>query len=158
MKLKKIIFFSLVVFLICFIQNSAKAENDPVMITISNDKENLVFDGKWSNVNEWKQSSLNEFIFEDKNKIILRTAHQGDFIYILIDAILDFNLDKGADKAIVCFDANNDNSIPESLNCDQSNLPFASSRSRSVKPCLRAAALIWSQPSCNSNGSGPATR
>ncbi len=108
MKLKKIIFFSLVVFLICFIQNSAKAENDPVMITISNDKENLVFDGKWSNVNEWKQSSLNEFIFEDKNKIILRTAHQGDFIYILLDAISDFNLDKGADKAIVCFDANND--------------------------------------------------
>ena len=108
MKLKKIVFFSLIVFLICIIQNSAKAENDPVMITLSNDKENLVFDGKWSNVNEWKQSSLNELVFEDKNKIILRTAHQGDFIYILIDAISDFNLDKGADKAIVCFDANND--------------------------------------------------
>ena len=83
--MKKIVIFSLVI-LICFTQNSAKAENEPVMITISNDKESLIFDGKWSNVNEWKQSTLDEFIFEDNKKIILRTAHQGDFIYILIDA------------------------------------------------------------------------
>ncbi len=54
MKLKKIVIFSLVVILICFTQNSAKAENESVMITVSNDRENILFDGKWSNVNEWK--------------------------------------------------------------------------------------------------------
>ena len=106
--MKKIMMLSLMVLLIGISPSSTKAENEPVMITVSNDRENILFDGKWSNVNEWKQSSLNEFVFEDKNKIILRTAHQGDFIYILIDSISDFNLDKGADKAIVCFDANND--------------------------------------------------
>ena len=105
--MKKIVIFSLII-LICLVPNSAKAENEPVMITQSHAMESLVFDGKWSNVNEWKESSLDEFIFEDKNKIILRTAHQGDFIYILIDAITDFTLDKNSDKAIVCFDAHND--------------------------------------------------
>jgi len=88
--------------------SSTKAENEPVMITISNDRENIIFDGKWSNLSEWKQSSLDELMFDNQNKIILRTAHQGDFIYVFIDAISDFNLDKGADKAIVCFDGNND--------------------------------------------------
>ena len=106
--MKKIVLLSLMVLMIAISQSSAKAENEPVMITVSNDRENIIFDGKWSNLSEWKQSSLDELNFDNQNQIILRTAHQGDFIYVFIDAISDFNLDKGADKAIVCFDGNND--------------------------------------------------
>jgi len=106
--MKKIVLLSLMVLVIGISLSSVKAENEPVMITISNDRENIIFDGKWSNISEWKQSSLNELMFDNQNQIILRTAHQGDFIYVFIDAISDFHLDKGADKAIVCFDGNND--------------------------------------------------
>ncbi len=52
--MKKIVLLSLMVLMIGISQSSAKAENEPVMITVSNDRENILFDGKWSNVNEWK--------------------------------------------------------------------------------------------------------
>ncbi len=42
--------------------------------------------------------------------IILRTAHQDNFIYIFVDVLSDTILDKGADRTTICFDINNDKS------------------------------------------------
>lgn len=86
----------------------AYAGTEPIAISYSEDRENVIFDGKWTNRLEWKQSSLNQYDFPDGTKFILRTAHHGDFIYIFIDAVSDIKPDHGTDKAIVCFDANND--------------------------------------------------
>jgi hypothetical protein len=65
------------------------------------------FDGKWSFETEWKQSSLNEHKYED-DVVILRSAHQGEFVYFFIDALNDYTLDSELDSAVVCFDTNND--------------------------------------------------
>ena len=43
-------------------QNFIYAETEPILITISNDRDDVIFDGIWSNSVEWKRSSLNEFI------------------------------------------------------------------------------------------------
>jgi len=84
--------------------------SEPILITKSNDMNNVEFDGKWTTKQEWKKSSWNEFSFEDK-KIHLRSAHQGDFIYFLIDPIDDLTLDNGADKATICIDSKNNKSV-----------------------------------------------
>lgn len=81
-----------------------------ILITKSNSMKEINFDGKWTFYSEWKQTSWN-LIKSDENAIFhLRTAHQGDFIYILIDAIIDTNANIGSDKATVCIDSKNNKS------------------------------------------------
>ena len=88
---------------------SAFASTEPILITISPDMEKVIFDGKWTFYTEWKPSSLTTISFDDK-QIILRTAHYENFIYVFVDPISDYTLDKGMDKATVCFDAQNNKS------------------------------------------------
>lgn len=80
---------------------------EQIPITISGTMEQVDFDGKWTFLTEWKQSSLNEYRYGDE-LVILRTAHQGEFVYVFIDAITDYSIDEGLDSTVVCFDTNND--------------------------------------------------
>jgi len=74
-------------FLLCLVSltifvsfENAFAMPEPILITISPSMEHVIFDGKWTNTLEWKQSSHNPYIFEDDQITIhLRTAHFGDF-------------------------------------------------------------------------------
>jgi len=81
---------------------------EPILISISSSMDKVIFDGKWSSITEWKQSSYNSFRFENDTLVHLRSAHQGDFIYIHINAATDTTLNKGSDGAAVCFDTKND--------------------------------------------------
>jgi len=81
------------------------AQSDRILITSSDTMEEIDFDGKWSFFTEWKRSSMDSF---NDGGIILRTAHQGDFIYVFIDNLSDAVIDKELDYAIICFDGKND--------------------------------------------------
>lgn len=85
--------------------SSAYAE-EPIMITLSSEMHNIIFDGKWSFMEEWKASSLNSFSYDDETEIKLRSAHQDNFIYVMVDDIDNTKYKKGADYAMICFDAN----------------------------------------------------
>lgn len=99
--------------LISFFIGSASAY-EPILITQSSKMNEVIFDGKWTNEIEWKKSSLNTLNYDDESLIQLRTAHQDEFIYVFLDVISDTSLIKGADRAVVCFDTNNDKStIPK---------------------------------------------
>ena len=88
---------------------------EPILISFSTDRQNVVFDGKWTDGFEWKQGSWNQFSFDDGSIIHLRSSHQGDFIYLHVNFATDTVIDKGSDSAIVCFDTKNDKSkIPQS--------------------------------------------
>lgn len=89
---------------------NAFAISEPILITISPSMENVIFDGKWTNTLEWKQSSHNPYIFDDQITIHLRTAHFGDYLYVFVDPINDLTLDKQKDKATICFDGKNNKS------------------------------------------------
>ncbi|MCV0410644.1 hypothetical protein [Nitrosopumilus sp.] len=103
-----IILFSSILF------ESVYAE-DPILISISSDLDQVIFDGKWTHVYEWKQSSYNRLVFDDGNEIHLRTGHQDNFIYVHINFASDTNIEKGSDSAIICFDTKNDKTmIPQS--------------------------------------------
>lgn len=82
---------------------------EPIPITVSGTMDQVIFDGKWSFEYEWKASSLDTYVYEDDTEIVLRSAHQGDFVYLFLDPTTDYNLDKG-DYAIVCFDTMNNKS------------------------------------------------
>jgi len=95
----------LIVLIIFGTSKSVLAE--PLMITISNDMNKVIFDGKWSSPTEWKHSSLNTISYDDGTTIELRTAHQDNFIYIFIDEVSKIRFNKHGDMAVICFDKNN---------------------------------------------------
>jgi len=84
---------------------------EQILITISSEMKDVIFDGIWTHKLEWKRSSLDTLTFDNNKVIQLRTAHQENFIYIFIDAVFDTNLDKGTDRAIVCIDSKNDKTL-----------------------------------------------
>jgi len=71
--------------------------------------ENIIFDGKWSSTQEWKQSSY-EYITIDGKEIHLKLAHYKEFIYVLVDAEDETSLNLGKDFAMICFDGKNNKS------------------------------------------------
>ena len=77
--------------------------DEPIKVTISNTFDDVIYDGQWSFKQEWKASSLDSFRFNDSD-LILRTAHQDGYMYVLIDVLGDVTNDHMADRAIVCFD------------------------------------------------------
>lgn len=82
---------------------------DPVPITFSGTINQTKFDGRWSFETEWKQTSLNNNYFDNGNVlVILRTAHQENYVYVFIDMINDEIINKGSDRAVVCFDGGNE--------------------------------------------------
>ena len=85
----------------------AVSASEPIMITVSSTMDKIIFDGKWTFYTEWKQSSLNTISYNDSTLIQLRSAHQGNFIYILIDEVSKTRFNKHGDMAIICFDKNN---------------------------------------------------
>ena len=86
------------------------ANSEPILITQSSYMEDIIFDGKWTNL-EWKHSSHNWFTYDENTSIHLRTAHQGDHIYVFVDPVHDLTLDKLNDEATICFDAKNEKHI-----------------------------------------------
>lgn len=76
----------------------------------------IIFDGKWSFWDEWKQSSYEKLEIEN-NIIYFRIAHQDEYIYALLDFVSDQSFDKNMDYAMLCFDIHNEKSkIPNTNN------------------------------------------
>ncbi|WKT58390.1 hypothetical protein QVH35_02895 [Candidatus Nitrosotenuis chungbukensis] len=102
-------------FLLIFSGFSIAYAFEPIPITVSGTLDKIIFDGKWTHEFEWKASSLNTYSYDDEQQIVLRSAHQGDFVYIFLDAITDYHLDELNDHAVICFDTKNDKTaIPNS--------------------------------------------
>ena len=88
-----------------------KKLEEPVIITQSNQMNDLVFDGKWTDNREWKQSAYNGWKFNDGHGIILRSAHQGNNVYFLVDFISDRTIDTNTDRAMICLESNNEKNL-----------------------------------------------
>jgi len=96
------------IFTLIFGMPIAYAQSIPITISESMDK--VIFDGQWTFTQEWKQSSYDE-IKTDSGIIYLRSAHQDNFIYILLDVVPDKTIDNDEDWGIICFDTKNDKNI-----------------------------------------------
>ena len=87
---------------------SAVFAAETILITYSDTIERAVFDGKWTDRLEWKQSSWDKLSSPNGDTLHIRTAHQGDFIYILLDVVGEESIDHISDRAMVCIDGLND--------------------------------------------------
>ena len=107
-------YFVLIIIFLSLLPNQIygveKIDDKSIRITKSNSMKEINFDGKWTFYQEWKQTSWNSIKSDGNIVFHLRTAHQGNFIYILIDVISDTNKNIGSDKATVCIDSKNNKS------------------------------------------------
>jgi len=109
--MKKIYYYFLAIVVVLIITSNGNAMGaEPIMITESQDMSEIIFDGKWTHMTEWKRSSLNTLSYDDGTRIQLRSAHQDDFIYFFVDVVTDIQPEKGTDRTIICLDTNNDKS------------------------------------------------
>ena len=130
--MKNFLFIIFVLFLIPSIQGSEAgqvltelSDNVPaILISYSDTAEKIVFDGKWTERSEWKQSSWDIVKYQGSDAVHLRSSHQGEFIYILLDVVGDQTLNHISDKALVCIDGKNDKTIIANDNdfCFQTSL------------------------------------
>jgi hypothetical protein len=93
-----------------FVMIPAAQSFEPIPITMSHTMDEVIFDGKWTHGSEWKASSLNTYIYDDDTQIILRSAHQENFVYIHLNPTTDHSVDLLEDYAVVCFDTKNNKS------------------------------------------------
>lgn len=108
----KILFFMMTVLLtfhLAYGQTDIVSSSNSIPITIGSMKD-TIFDGKWTFTREWKESSEVGFPAG-----IIRVAHYGNFVYILVDATSLTRFEKNSDRTMICFDTKNDKSlIPDS--------------------------------------------
>jgi len=76
--------------------------------------DEVVFDGRWTFPKEWKPSS--DELIRNSTLIHIRTAHQDNFIYVMLDAVTHTTIDNNKDFAMVCFDTKNDQSVKPDAN------------------------------------------
>jgi len=93
---------------LCIVQTAYAAEQIPITRSVL--MNDITWNGKWTSYEEWKATSQYTLSYDDGTSMQLRTAHQGNFIYVLIDAVSMTHYNKGSDRAIICFDVNNDTS------------------------------------------------
>jgi hypothetical protein len=96
--------------LLGFIVNEAFAE-EPILVLESNAFRDI--DGKWTFVSEWKESGDTQLSYNNGGKLILRTAHDRNYIYVLVDHVGDTSPNKGKDRATICLNGNSKNTKPE---------------------------------------------
>ena len=90
--------------------NDIDREN-AVLITKSSSMNDIIFDGKWTFYTEWKNTSYDLVKSDGVAEFHLRSAHQDNFVYFMLDVVVDEKADFGKDKAIICIDSMNNKSI-----------------------------------------------
>ncbi|QUC64513.1 hypothetical protein NsoK4_08840 [Nitrosopumilus sp. K4] len=116
--LKIIIFGILTLFLISTTGLSTLVFAESIMITKSEKMLDIVFDGKWTTITEWKPTSVNQV----NPQTIIRSAHFGNYVYFMIDVLVDETISWQKDKATICFDTKNN----KSTNPDKDDYCFTS--------------------------------
>ena len=97
--------FLIILVAICFTNiNTSYAEQ--IFTTLGQSSDGIIFDGKWTFLKEWKPTSENRVGFNDGSELVIKTGHDHDNLYVLLDSISEHSIAKFADFGIVCIDSN----------------------------------------------------
>ena len=103
----------LVIILVSFVVGFTPAYADEILVTVTDDADEIIIDGKWSFELEWKHSSENMVSYDDGTTFAIRSAHDYDNLYFLIDFVSDNYSSANSDRALLCIDGKaNKNEIP----------------------------------------------
>jgi len=101
----------LIIIISSFLVNYASAQQVPITFSATTDE--IIFDGKWSFRQEWKQTSLHNEIYSDGHEMVVRTGYDYENLYVLIDFTTKAHNWK--DIAFVCLDSNSDRGAKPSI-------------------------------------------
>jgi len=87
----------------------------PVMISQSQTMNEIVLDGKWSFLEEWKNSSDYLIQYESGEILHFRSAHQGDYVFFMINFLSDTTLNEDLDEAKICLSPIHENNSKSHL-------------------------------------------
>ncbi len=90
-----------------FGMNAAYAE--PILVTYRDDGNMTIWDGKWTFPQEWKRTSYDAAY---GGSLIIRTGHDYQYLYVLIDYLSQHQFSKHSDYGIVCIDSKYDKTTP----------------------------------------------
>jgi len=102
-----IVFLASFLILASFIHN---AYSEEIFTTLRMSDHHTIFDGKWSHTTEWKDTSENVIQYDDGKKLAIRTGHDYENLYVMINFISDTSIQKIADYGIVCIDSKHNKS------------------------------------------------
>ena len=101
-------------FILCIVITPNIAFAEQILTTLRSDANNTIFDGKWTFLQEWKSTSEDIVEYDDGTKFVIKTGHDYENLYVLIDFITGTSFNKSADRGIVCFDTKmNRSTIPD---------------------------------------------
>ncbi len=77
-----------------------------IFTTLRGGTDSIVWDGKWSYLQEWKPMTENILTFTDGNELSVKTGHDRQNLYVFLDFISEEQFKKKSDYGIVCVTAN----------------------------------------------------
>ena len=77
-----------------------------IFTTLRGGTDSIVWDGKWSYLQEWKPMTENILSFNDGNELSVKTGHDRQNLYVFLDFISEKQFEKKSDYGIVCINAN----------------------------------------------------
>ncbi|MDE1728725.1 MAG: hypothetical protein KGI02_10495 [Thaumarchaeota archaeon] len=77
-----------------------------IFTTLRGGTDSIVWDGKWSYLQEWKPMTENILRFNDGNELSVKTGHDRENLYVFLDFISEEQFKKKSDYGVVCIAAN----------------------------------------------------
>jgi hypothetical protein len=77
-----------------------------IFTTLRGGVDSIVWDGKWTFLQEWKPTSEDILRFNDGNELSVKTGHDRENLYVLLDFITENQFRKFSDYGMVCMVAN----------------------------------------------------
>jgi hypothetical protein len=78
-----------------------------IFTTLRGGVDSIVWDGKWTFLQEWKPTSEDIVQFNDGNELSVKTGHDRENLYVLLDFITENQFRKFSDYGMICMVANN---------------------------------------------------
>jgi len=99
----------LIISLAIFTPNLVYAQQ--ILTTYRDDGNATIWDGKWTFTQEWKRTSEDIIRFSDGNELSVKTGHDRNNLYVLLDFISQYKFRKFSDYGIVCITVNSTKQI-----------------------------------------------
>ena len=84
---------------------------EEIFTTVSHDTDDIVYDGLWSFLFEWKRTSEDKIRYDDGKLMAIKTAHDYENLYVLVDVISDKTPSPMADRGMICIDSKADKTV-----------------------------------------------
>ena len=99
----------LLLFLLAFVVTYEAYAQEQIFTTYDHTTKGIVFDGKWTQQVEWKPTAFDQ-VKDGNESFVIRTGHDYENLYVMINYVTDNSIERNSDKAIICFDGKSEKS------------------------------------------------